>query len=374
MANTINTPKAATLEFFGPVDDFYGIGLESLTRDLKRVNGENLEILINSPGGDVFEGIAIGEMLTRRNGETTTTAIGLAASIATVVLMAGDNVQMSESATLMIHDAWAFEAGDAETMQKTSELLDKLSNTIADIYTNQIEKAGKLVDGDREKTKESIRAMMKEEKWLNAAEALDLGLIDKIVDNAPELEEINTVGTQARDNDSKFRACLKAYKNTPTNILNKYESQPMEKDKKTLWQSIKAFFAPELKAEIEAAQEPEAKEETTTIENNEEMTIEEMKAALSKEGFDVSEKVVEVPQEEAKEEAPTVDANAAIMAKLEALEAENAKIKASLKDAKFEASAKSAGGNSEKNTTEKGPNVGQANKSAFASLASLIQD
>jgi hypothetical protein len=288
---------------------------------------------------------------------------------------------MSESATLMIHDAWAFEAGDAETMQKTAETLDKLSETIANIYTNQIEKAGKLVDGDRDKTRELIRGMMKAEKWLNASEALELGLIDKIVANSPELEEIDMVGTQNSDADMKFRACLKSYKNTPNNILSKYQAkQTMEKDKKTLWQAFKAFFGAEIKAEIEAQKEPEAAEvEPTTIEDQktEEMTIEEMKEALIKEGFEVSAKEVEQiePAKEETTQAPQVDANAALMAEFKALKAEQDKLKEQLKAAKFEAAAKPAGGESKADDKgKKSVQMSAKNKAAFDNLAAILNN
>jgi len=146
----------AKIDLIGEVDDM-GYTLEYFKENIEANEGQDMEVLIHSPGGAVFEGINIASMLQRRAGETVTTATGLAASIATVILMAGDKVRMDKDAFLMIHDAWAVEAGDAKELRKTARLLDKISGQIAQIYTDQIEKAGKLIDGNKEKTRAKMR-------------------------------------------------------------------------------------------------------------------------------------------------------------------------------------------------------------------------
>ena len=80
----IHYQNKATIDFFGPVD-MENIDLEGFAKELNKVQGQELEILINSPGGDIFDGVAIADLIQRREAHTTTTAIGLAASIATVV-------------------------------------------------------------------------------------------------------------------------------------------------------------------------------------------------------------------------------------------------------------------------------------------------
>ncbi len=221
--------------------------------------GEDMELLINSPGGDVFTGMAIASLLARRKGNTTTTAIGLAASIASIILLAGDKVQMDERAFLMIHDAWAFSAGDASELRKDARLLEKISNQLAELYTGKIKASGKLINGNEEETREKVRRMMKAETWLTAQEALDMGLIDEIVNGGEYTEQpdINLPSQQQTD-EKELKAGvynrLKNYKNTPNQILNKYQ---MQEDKKTLWQAIKAFFGAEIKAEAEAMQQPQ---------------------------------------------------------------------------------------------------------------------
>jgi ATP-dependent protease ClpP protease subunit len=223
-----NPKNEVVINFFGEVDDFTTAQFQDI---LAQTNGEDLEILVNSPGGDVFEGITISNLLMNRQGGTTLTGVGLVASIASVILMAGDKVQMARDAMLMIHDAWGFEMGNAREMRKTAKLLDKISNQIAVVYTDQIAKNGKLIDGDRDKTREAMRTMMRGETWLTAKEAFDLGLIDAVVNGMPEEQEENEQAFAIFQANQKSDLTLKAgifnrlktFKNTPTNILNKFK-------------------------------------------------------------------------------------------------------------------------------------------------------
>jgi len=373
----IHYQNKATIDFFGPVD-MENIDLEGFAKELNKVQGQELEILINSPGGDIFDGVAIADLIQRREAHTTTTAIGLAASIATVVLMAGDTVQMSESSTIMIHDAWTFEAGDSETLKKTADTLDKMSEIIANIYTNQIEKAGKLLK-DRDTTKKMIRKLMKNETWLDANEALNIGLIDKIVKPIKDIEfTFGAEGMSDSNERMSFQNSLSNYKNVPTKIFNKYNSNKMQ-DKKSIWSALKGFFVSEIKEEAKAIEEAQANQ-TKTIEK---MTIDEMKKELLKQGFEVQEKAefVEPVFEEATEtettEAENVTAESSevdkMRAKLNAILKEQETLKAELKAAKFKAVSKPSDSVKEDTTNNKKINVGEVNKNAFAALAEIIK-
>ena len=375
----IHYQNKATIDFFGPVD-IENIDLEGFAKELNKVQGQELEILINSPGGDIFDGVAIADLIQRREAHTTTTAIGLAASIATVVLMAGDTVQMSESGTIMIHDAWTFEAGDSETLKKTAETLDKMSEIIANIYTNQIEKAGKLLNDNRDDTKEMIRQLMKNETWLDANEALEIGLIDKIVKPIKDIEfSFGAEGMSDSNERMSFQNSLKNYKNVPTKIFNKYNSNNMQ-DKKSIWSALKGFFVSEIKEEAKAI---EAQAQQTKTDNK--MTIDEMKKELLKQGFEVQEKAdfVEPVFEETTEtetettEAENVTAESSevdeMRAKLNAILKEQETLKAELKAAKFKAVSKPSDSVKEDTTNNKKINVGEVNKNAFAALAEIIK-
>lgn len=374
----IHYQNKATIDFFGPVD-MENIDLEGFAKELNKVQGQELEILINSPGGDIFDGVAIADLIQRRETHTTTTAIGLAASIATVVLMAGDTVQMSESSTIMIHDAWTFEAGDSETLKKTAETLDKMSEIIANIYTNQIEKAGKLLK-DRDTTKKMIRKLMKNETWLDANEALEIGLIDKIVKPVKDIEF--TFGAQGMSDSNErmsFQNSLSNYKNVPTKIFNKYNSNKMQ-DKKSIWSALKGFFVSEIKEEAQAI---EAQAQQTKTDKK--MTIDEMKKELQNQGFEVQEKadfVEPVFEETAETETETetaenVTADSSevdeMREQLKAILKEQTTLKAELKAAKFKAVSKPSDSVKEDTTNNKKINVGEINKSAFAALAEIIK-
>jgi ATP-dependent protease ClpP protease subunit len=374
----IHYQNKATIDFFGPVD-MENIDLEGFAKELNKVQGQELEILINSPGGDIFDGVAIADLIQRREAHTTTTAIGLAASIATVVLMAGDTVQMSESSTIMIHDAWTFEAGDSETLKKTADTLDKMSEIIANIYTNQIEKAGKLLK-DRDTTKKMIRKLMKNETWLDANEALEIGLIDKIVKPIKDIEFIfGAEGMSDNGEKMSFQNSLSNYKNVPTKIFNKYNSNKMQ-DKTSIWSALKGFFVSEIKEEAKAI---EAQANQTKTENK--MTIEEMKKELLKQGFEVQEKaefVEPVFKETTETETETTEAENVtaessevdeMRAKLNAILKEQTTLKAELKAAKFKAVSKPSDSVKEDTENNGKINVGEVNKNAFAALAEIIK-
>ena len=132
-----------------------------------------LELEINSPGGSVFDGYTIYQeikSLQDRGVVVNATITGMAASMASVICMACDKVSMVKHGRMMIHDASSGTHGNAESLRKTAELLDGISDNIAEIYA---EKTGM--------NKEEIRAMMKRETWMNAKESIANGFVDEII-------------------------------------------------------------------------------------------------------------------------------------------------------------------------------------------------
>ena len=124
----------------------------------------DLTVTINSPGGDVYSGIYIYNELKNHEGNVTVRINGLAASIASVIAMAGDEVIMEQGSLMMIHQPHVMSAGNADEMRETAEYLDKVGDSLIDIY---VSKTGL----DRER----IVAMMKAETWLDGTEAVELG-------------------------------------------------------------------------------------------------------------------------------------------------------------------------------------------------------
>ena len=125
----------------------------------------DISVRINSPGGSVFDGFAIYNLLKAHDGKVTVYVDGLAASAASVIAMAGDEIVMGDTAMLMIHDPWTMSVGDSAEMRKTADTLDKIKDSIVTAY------AGKATDLDTDQ----IASMMAEETWINASEAISMG-------------------------------------------------------------------------------------------------------------------------------------------------------------------------------------------------------
>jgi ATP-dependent Clp endopeptidase proteolytic subunit ClpP len=135
---------------------------------------ELVEVEINSPGGSVMEGTRIYNALremSARGVMIETTVNGLAASMGSVILMAGDKRKMTKVSQIMIHEASTTAWGDARAMKRNADLLESISSEIADIYA---ERTG----GD----KDEIRNLMYAETWMNADKAIALGFIDEVLD------------------------------------------------------------------------------------------------------------------------------------------------------------------------------------------------
>lgn len=152
---------------------FWGVTAQSFSKDLKALGNDlkQINLHIHSPGGDVFDGIAIYNLLKNHPANVTVYIDGLAASMASVIAMAGNEVIMPENAMMMIHKPWGIQGGDAEDMRKYADLLDKVENTLIPAYAN---KTGK--------TPEELAEMLSAETWLNGKECVEQGFADKLAE------------------------------------------------------------------------------------------------------------------------------------------------------------------------------------------------
>ena len=150
----------------------YGVTAQDFISEIKGLKDMPINLRINSLGGDVFDGMAMYNVIKRREAKTTVYIEGIAASIATIIALGADEVIMAENSLFMIHNAWGGTSGEAKDMRKTAETLDKITSELTDIY---VKKTGLSVD--------ALAEMMDEETWLNAQEAFDLGFIDTISDS-----------------------------------------------------------------------------------------------------------------------------------------------------------------------------------------------
>ena len=137
---------------------------------LEKANGEDIEVEINSGGGSVFAGSEIYTALKSYPGNVTVKIVGLAASAASVIAMAGNKVMMSPTAQMMIHNVSSRAEGDYRDMEHTAEVLRNANNTIANAY--------RLKTG---KTQEELLTLMDNETWMTAQKAKELGFIDEIM-------------------------------------------------------------------------------------------------------------------------------------------------------------------------------------------------
>lgn len=176
--------------------DAYGVNARTFQKDLKAL-GEisQINVRLNSPGGDVFEGNTIYNILKSHKAKVTVYVDGLAASIASVIAMAGDTVIMPANAMMMIHEPWSGAVGNADDMRKTADVLDKVSKTLIAAY-----QAKTGMD------EAEIKSIMAEETWFTAEEAVEAGFADEVIDEV------------------KIAACidpgrLKAFKNCPPGFL-----------------------------------------------------------------------------------------------------------------------------------------------------------
>lgn len=184
--NFVDRPNSAAIYIYDVIgcqcwydDTCQCMSANNLVQDLAGLKVEDLHIHINSPGGEVDDGVAIYNAIKRHPANVTVHIDGLAASAASFIAMAGDTVLVARNAQVMIHDALMFVFGNEAEVRKSADLLGRYSDNIADIYA---QKSGGTV--------ESWRALMREEVWYTGAEAVDAGLADA-VDGAPtETEEM----------------------------------------------------------------------------------------------------------------------------------------------------------------------------------------
>lgn len=161
-------PGEVELSIFGPIGgDWWGGGntLDAFKDAFDEIkDSAKIRLLLNSEGGDAFDGVAMYNLLSKVRDRLTVEVIGFAASAASVIALAGKELIMDEGAYLMIHEPWAITLGPADDHRKTADLLDKMSGNFADLYA-----------AHSSLTRDEALAAMKAETWYTAAEAVDAG-------------------------------------------------------------------------------------------------------------------------------------------------------------------------------------------------------
>jgi ATP-dependent Clp protease protease subunit len=151
---------------------FGGMSAKTFVAEVQKLGKvDTINLHINSPGGSVFDGVAIYNSLNSHPARIEVDVDGVAASIASLIAMAGDEIRMAANAMMMIHDPMGFAMGGAEDMRKTADLLDQIKGVIANTYAKRTGK--KEAD---------VMALMAEETWMTAAEAQDAGFADTVTE------------------------------------------------------------------------------------------------------------------------------------------------------------------------------------------------
>lgn len=187
-----------------------GVDAAEFVKDFRAIKAKSITLRVNSPGGSVFDGMAIYNVVKDRSSEVTAIVDGLAASIASVIVMAAGRVTMSPASFLMIHQPWGAIVGNARELRELADLLDKTSGLIVDIYAA---KTGK--------TKDEILALMDAETWYSGADAVDAGFADALTGQSEEKSEeqpaartdTTVENTSAQPDQQAAAADLERYKN-----------------------------------------------------------------------------------------------------------------------------------------------------------------
>ena len=165
--------KSAEIYIYETIGDGWlgGISAKSFAKELKDLGKvDDIEVFISSDGGSVFDGVSIYNQLKRHRARVITNIDGIAASIASVIAMAGDEVYMAENAQMMIHKAWTVTSGNADELRKQADILDQIDeDTIVKTYANR----SGMDEGE-------ISSLMSDETWMSSDEAKEYGFIDGI--------------------------------------------------------------------------------------------------------------------------------------------------------------------------------------------------
>jgi ATP-dependent protease ClpP protease subunit len=154
---------------------FHGVEAQTFVEEFDEIESSRITLRINSPGGDVFDGMAIFNAIKRHNATVTTEIDGLAASMASIIALAGDTVNMHDLGLFMIHEPWSMVVGNADDMRSEADLLDKVRDQGIDIYRSK----SNLDDTE-------LRAAMSAETWYTASEAYDAGFVHNIIETEPD--------------------------------------------------------------------------------------------------------------------------------------------------------------------------------------------
>ncbi|MCV4287013.1 ATP-dependent Clp protease proteolytic subunit [Pseudomonas capsici] len=177
-----------TITVYGVIgEDWYGEGvtLKRIDAALRSIGERDVTVYINSPGGDMFEGIAIYNCLKQHSHKVTTKVLGMAASAASIIYLAGSDRQVASSAFLMIHNCWTFLAGNRHYLRDVASDMEEFDAAMADLYA---ETSGQ--------TSEDMAELMDDETYIRGKRAVELGLATSVLSSTEITERETEESTQ----------------------------------------------------------------------------------------------------------------------------------------------------------------------------------
>lgn len=227
----------ASIQIYDAIGGFMGEGVSAkqFSQDLKALGKvKNLNLHINSPGGDVFEAQAIYSQLKTHKAKKTVHIDGLAASAASIVAMAGDEILMPENAMMMIHNPFGLAVGESADMRRVADRLDKVKDTMLSVYAR---KTGLTPD--------HISDLLNEETWMTAEEAVDLGFADHLAE---------PVKIAASFDLSRFKNVPQAFHSLPKPSTKGERTMSQEQPTTTDVQANVPAPAPSVQAEVKTTE------------------------------------------------------------------------------------------------------------------------
>lgn len=274
------------LYIYSPIGkDMFGesVNPKQIADELKAYNGKDVTVRINSPGGSITDGLAIYNLLNQYEGNVTCIVDGLAASMASVVAMAADDLQMPKGSFLMIHNPWTMSAGDSKQLRKDADVLENMRETLAKIYSFKTEK-----DIDE------VYGVMDAETWIDGETAVAEGWANTLVDDMVAVASIK------KDDLNKF-ATAKANAKLK-DIMDKLEEKKKEvvaevADTQAVTVTIDTDEVKEKPVEAPVEEQTAAPNEETTTEEAP-VETEEAPAETEEDPFEIMEtKIMELTKE-----------------------------------------------------------------------------
>lgn len=176
------------------------VSANDIKRKIENIKSGDIHLYVNSLGGDVFDGISISNQLKRHSSKVIVHIDGIAASAASLIAMAGDEIIMPSNAMMMVHRASTFAWGNRDEFEKTLNALDKIDKAVTNTYMNRF--VGEISE---------MEELLRNETWLTAEESLAFGLCDKIVDEVEPKEQEETSDPEVVKNNllQKYAASAK---------------------------------------------------------------------------------------------------------------------------------------------------------------------